>query len=189
MTDRGLKYLLRFKLKELDIHACQHLTVKMRNENQLCLMCLLLQVQTLHNINKYSENLQSLHIGNSVQVLPNYLQPEGTFSDSDSEVGLDGNIYEKQGYVIKCPKLRKLCIRDLFVNRGPLYFDLLLKPLQELTHLDLSGAFHKEGMGNFGWLLSLPKLLSVTLHNIQGMDDWTWTGFYCLIVVLIIRRC
>ena len=51
-------------------------------------------------------------------------------SDSDSEVGLDGNIYEKQGYVIKCPKLRKLCIRDLFVNRGPLYFDLLLKPLQ-----------------------------------------------------------
>ena len=93
-------------------------------------VCVCCQVQTLHNINKYSDNLQSLHIGNSVQVLPNYLQPEGTFSDSDSEVGLDGNIYEKQGYVIKCPKLRKLCIRDLFVNRGPLYFDLLLKPLQ-----------------------------------------------------------
>ena len=163
------------------------------------------QVQTLHNINKYSDNLQSLHIGNSIQVLPNYLQPEGTFSDSDSEVGLDGNIYEKQGYVIKCPKLRKLCIRDLFVNRGPLYFDLLLKPLQgiivlrsclvlmlikfsELTHLDLSGAFHKEGMGNFGWLLSLPKLLSVTLHNIQGMDmDWGLIVF--IIVVLIIHRC
>ena len=92
------------------------------------------QVQTLHNINKYSDNLQSLHIGNSVQVLPNYLQPEGTFSDSDSDVGLDGNIYEKQGYVIKCPRLRKLCIRDLFVNRGPLYFDLLLKPLQGRIH-------------------------------------------------------
>ena len=166
---------------------------------------LVCQVQTLHNINKYSDNLQSLHIGNSIQVLPNYLQPEGTFSDSDSEVGLDGNIYEKQGYVIKCPKLRKLCIRDLFVNRGPLYFDLLLKPLQgkkvlrsclvlmmilfsELTHLDLSGAFHKEGMGNFGWLLSLPKLLSVTLHNIQGMDmDWGLIVF--IIVVLIIHRC
>ena len=37
---------------------------------------LFFKVQTLHNINKYSENLQSLHIGNSVQVLPNYLQPE-----------------------------------------------------------------------------------------------------------------
>ena len=44
-------------------------------------------------------------------------------------MGLDGNIYEKQGYVIKCPNLRKLSIRDLYVNRGPLYFDLLLKPL------------------------------------------------------------
>ena len=38
----------------------------------------------------------------------------------------------------------------------------------ELTHLDLSGAFHKEGMANFGWLLCLPKLLSLTLHNVQG---------------------
>ena len=65
---------------------------------------------------------------------------------------------------------------------------LMIIKLSELTHLDLSGAFHKEGMGNFGWLLSLPKLLSVTLHNIQGMDmDWVRIVF--IIVVLIIHRC
>ena len=32
------------------------------------------KVQSLQNINKYSENLQSLQVG--VQVLPHYLQPE-----------------------------------------------------------------------------------------------------------------
>ena len=63
---------------------------------------------------------------------------------------------------------RKLCIRDLFVNRGPSFFSLLLKPLPGLTHLDLSGAFHNQGMDSFGWLLNLKHLLSLTLHNVQG---------------------
>ena len=112
--------------------------------------------------------MKSLYIGNSVQILPSYLQPEGTFSDSDSEHEHDGNVYEKQGFILQAPELRKLCIRDLFVTRGPTYFDLLLKPLTDLTHLDLSGAFHKEGMENFCWLLCLPELVSLILHNVQG---------------------
>ena len=112
--------------------------------------------------------MKNLYIGNSVQILPSYLQPEGTFSDSDSEHEHDGNVYEKQGFILQAPELRKLCIRDLFVTRGPTYFDLLLKPLPDLTHLDLSGAFHKEGMENFCWLLCLPELVSLILHNVQG---------------------
>ena len=44
----------------------------------------------------------------------------------------------------------------------------LLSSVSELTHLDLSGAYHKEGMGDFRWLLGLPKLVSLTLHNVQG---------------------
>ena len=157
-TDRGAKYLLRQKLRELDIHNCPQFTVA-----------------TLNNINKYSENLQSLYIGNSVQILPDYLQPEGTFSDSDSEHEHDGNVYEKQGFIIRAPKLRKLCIRDLFINRGISFFDLLLKPLTEISHLDLSGAYHKEGMGDFGWLLSLNKAISLTLHNVQGIILLSWS--------------
>ena len=118
--------------------------------------------------------MKSLYIGNSVQILPSYLQPEGTFSDSDSEHEHDGNVYEKQGFILRAPQLRKLCIRDLFVTRGPTYFDLLLKPLPELTHLDLSGAFHKEGMENFCWLLCLPELVSLILHNVQGDHPHTF---------------
>eukprot|EP00092_Neocalanus_flemingeri_P107396 GFUD01137841.1.p1 GENE.GFUD01137841.1~~GFUD01137841.1.p1 ORF type:complete len:763 (+),score=248.66 GFUD01137841.1:337-2625(+) len=154
ITDRGIKYLLRHGLRELDIHNCAGLTV-----------------QTLHNINRYSDNLQNLCVGNSVQILPDYLQPEGTFSDSESEDGRDGNIYEKQGFIIKAPKLKRLCVRDLFVNRGPMFFDLLLKPLTDLNHLDLSGAFHNQGMGSFGWLLNVSQLVSLTLHNVQDVED------------------
>ena len=42
--------------------------------------------------------------------------------------------------------------------------------LVELTHLDLCGAYHKEGMGDFSWLLNVSKLVSLTLHNIQGIQ-------------------
>jgi len=154
ITDRGIKYLLRHRLKELDIHNCAALTGK-----------------TLTNLNKYSTNLTSLCVGNCVQILPDYLQSEGTFSDSDSDSGRDGNIYQKQGYIIKAPKLRRLCIRDLFINRGPVFFDLLLKPLPDLTHLDLSGAYHNQGMGEFTWLLHCKSLLSLTLHNIQDIES------------------
>lgn len=154
ITDRGIKYLLRHRLKELDIHNCAALTVR-----------------TLTNINKYSSSLVSLCIGNSVQILPDYLQPEGTFSDSEEEDGRDGNIYERQGFIINAPKLRRLCVRDLFINRGPMFFDLFLKPLPELSHLDLSGAFHNQGMGDFGWLLNVEQLVSLTLHNVQDVED------------------
>ena len=34
------------------------------------------QVQTLHHLNKHSSNLHSLCIGNSVQILPDYLNPQ-----------------------------------------------------------------------------------------------------------------
>jgi len=153
LSDKGLKMVIRHRLRELDIHNCAQFTA-----------------QTLNNINKYSDNMKSLYIGNSVQILPSYLQPEGTFSDSDSEHEHDGNVYEKQGFILRAPELRKLCIRDLFVTRGPTYFDLLLKPLPDLTHLDLSGAFHKEGMENFCWLLCLPELVSLILHNVQEVE-------------------
>ena len=69
--------------------------------------------------------------------------------------------------MIKCPRLRSLSIRGLYIKTEPLYFHLLLKPLPELTHLDISDAFHKNGM-TFDWLQCLPKLVSLTLHNVKG---------------------
>jgi len=153
ITDRGLKYLLRHKLRELDIHNCPALTAA-----------------SLQAINRHGEQLQQLSIGNSVQILPDYLQQEGTFSDSEDD-GVGGNVYQRQGFIIRAPNLKRLAIRDLFINRGLNFFDLLLKPLGDLTHLDLSSAFHNQGMQGFSWLLHTPRLLSLTLHNVKDVEQ------------------
>ena len=55
----------------------------------------LLKVQTLENINKYSDNLQSLQVG--VHVLPHHLQPEvrrksETVNDDNEEDIDDDNL-------------------------------------------------------------------------------------------------
>ena len=68
LTDSGMKHLVRHNLRELDINNCGGLTV-----------------QTLHNINKNSVNLHSFCIGNSVQILPDYLHPDSPASDSDTD--------------------------------------------------------------------------------------------------------
>lgn len=155
LTDNGMQYLVGHNLRELDIHNCAGLTV-----------------QTLHNINRHSDHLHSLCIGNSVQILPDYLHPDSPASDSESDNEKEEeSIYEKQGYIIKAKMLRRLCVRDLFVNRGPKYFDLLLKPLPGLTHLDLSGAFHNQGMSELKWLLHCRNLVSLTLHNVRDVES------------------
>lgn len=153
ISDKGLGILLRHNLKEVDIHNCFSLSV-----------------QALHSINKYSGNLSSLCIGSSVRILPDYLQPQGTFSDSDSEEERDGNIYENQGFILRAPRLRRLCVRDLVVKRGPNYFDTLLRTLPGLTHLDLSGAIHNQGMKSFSWLQNCPALVSLCLHNVPDIE-------------------
>ena len=94
---------------------------------------------------RHGEQLQQLSIGNSVQILPDYLQQEvshqnhqhnrhyqrhqhqhcihhhyhlgchhhhhndhfhqGTFSDSEDD-GVGGNVYQRQGFIIRAPNLK-----------------------------------------------------------------------------------
>ena len=58
---------------------------------------------------------------------------------------------------------RRLAIRDLFINRGLNFFDLLLKPLGELTHLDLSSAFHNQGMQGYVTMTMVIVLIIVMI--------------------------
>jgi len=154
LSDKGMRHLVKHNLRELDLHNCAGLTV-----------------QTLHNINRNSDHLHSLCIGNSVQILPDYLHPDSPASDSETDDEKEESLYEKQGFIIKAIKLRRLCVRDLFVNRGPKYFDLLLKPLPGLSHLDLSGAYHNQGMSELRWLLHCRNLVSLTLHNVKDIES------------------
>ncbi len=56
-------------------------------------------------------------------------------------------VYAKRGFILNAPNLQRLVIHDLSISAGPRYFELLLSPLPKLTHLDLSGAEHREGFG------------------------------------------
>ena len=70
---------------------------------------------------RHGEQLQQLSVGNSVQILPDYLQQEvlprrhhchsyqhqhqGTFSDPEDD-GVGGNVYQRQGFIIRAPNLK-----------------------------------------------------------------------------------
>lgn len=157
ITDEGLACLLRHNLRELDIHNCRHLTRA-----------------SLDHLNAHMKQMVALTIGDSTEVLPSYAVDffnEGWSDDDEDEM----DEYDRQAagrcYILDAPELLRLCIRDLHVHRGLRYFDLLLGNLKSLTHLDLSGAKHREGFGKFEWLLSCQvNLVSLVLHNVDEID-------------------
>lgn len=57
ITDDSLRVLLSHRLREISLKNCPNLTVN-----------------SLTNLNKYSENLQSLELGPGVDILPDYMQ-------------------------------------------------------------------------------------------------------------------
>ena len=85
------------------------------------------------------------------------------------EEKLKAQKYFDQGFIIKAPKLLRLTLRELEVNLGAEYFEFLLKPLHQLTHLDLSHAMHRDGFGDFEFLLVLRNLRSLVLHDVPGI--------------------
>jgi len=153
ITDEGLKTLLSHGLRDIELKNCKNLTVN-----------------TLSTLNKHSSNLQRLDLGPEVSILPDYLQPQGTFSDDESDDERDGNVYERQGYILQAPNLRSLSIRDLYIRKGSNYFDLLLKPFKGLLRLDMSGTNHNFGFKNFDWLLNCKSLVSLNLHNVKNVE-------------------
>ena len=81
--------------------------------------------------------------------------------------------YPKRGYILNTPKLQRLCIHDLEITQGPSYFPLLFKSLTNLTHLDMSGCGHRDGMDEFMWLPKYLKntLVYLVLHNVGEIDS------------------
>ena len=76
-----------------------------------------------------------------------------------------------KGYIIKGPRLQRLTLRNLELCLGANYFEFLLRPLPQLTHLDLSGANHRDGLGDFDFLLVLQNLQSLVLHDVPGITQ------------------
>ena len=79
-------------------------------------------------------------------------------------------MYNERGYILNAPNLQRLVIHDLSVNLGPNYFELLLRPLTRLTHLDLSGAEHREGFSNLVRFVELKTRLVKT--SFKTAERW-----------------
>jgi len=153
VTDNGMRCLLGHNLKKISINNCVKLTTK-----------------TLEFINECSDNLLSLSLDNSFQIFPDYLStanPDSEDEFDDDKNGTMENIYEERHYILKAPRLKNLCIKDLYVVQGRNYFNVLCKALPNLSHLDLSGLMHSQGLQNLKFLLNCPNLVSLILHNVK----------------------
>lgn len=144
INDDSLCLLLNHNLIELDIANCTTLTEG-----------------SLAHLNEKGDSLISLSLGSYVQVLPDSLIPDIKFKD-------DVSGYEKRGYILRAPNLRRFTVKKLHIPEEKIYFPLLLKPLKKLTHLDLSGCFD---LRDLSYLEELPLLISLILHNMLGLTN------------------
>ena len=111
------------------------------SEKNISNFWIFLQANTLSNINKYCDNLISLSIDSCGQILPVHLplvptkeeREDSCFAhfhsskkDSADEDKNDNHSYIEQGFILNTPKLKRLCITNLSIDRGPSYFSLIL---------------------------------------------------------------
>jgi len=155
VSDNGMRCLLAHNLKKISITSCVHLTT-----------------QTLEFINECSDNLISVSVDNTFQIFPDCLSTANPDSEDEFEDEYQGmmgmnNIYEKRHFILKAPRLKNLCIKDLYIVQGRNYFNTLCKALPNLSHLDLSGLMHSQGLQNLKFLLNCPHLVSLILHNVK----------------------
>ena len=185
ITDEGLMCLLRHNLRSLDVSNCEGITRQsLENINahseQLTSLTIGLSSHILPDYICTKEEVfhaaGKLRGGRRGTSFVDQSWFTGlSHSDEDDEDSLDEedrarSEYHRRGYIIRAPLLQRLSIKELFVTRGPNYFDLLLRPLPRLTHLDLSGTAHGEGLGDFAFLRHLPLLASLVLHNVTNLD-------------------
>ena len=156
LTNQGFSVLAKHKFRELRLFNSKHLTDDI-----------------LLDLNNHSDNLVELTIDPADGIFPaNFPGPYDSYEDEDltDEEWKKAQKYLEKGYIIQAPKLKILNLRELEINMGDDYFYYLLKPLPQLTHLDLSGATHREGFSNFEWLYLLKNLLSLVLHAVPGIN-------------------
>ena len=148
VTDNGMRCLLAHNLRKISITDCVHLTTK-----------------TMEFIKEYSDNLVSLSVNAFQFYCVSTTEPDDPEDEFEDEYQGMNNNYEKRPLILKMPRLKNLCIKDLYADQGRNYFDTIGLP--NLSHLDLSGLLHSQGLENLKFLLNCPHLVSLILHNVN----------------------
>eukprot|EP00096_Caligus_rogercresseyi_P002418 TRINITY_DN1453_c0_g2_i1.p1 TRINITY_DN1453_c0_g2~~TRINITY_DN1453_c0_g2_i1.p1 ORF type:complete len:838 (-),score=283.76 TRINITY_DN1453_c0_g2_i1:244-2757(-) len=151
LSNAGLEILLRHQLRDLDIQNCCRLST-----------------EVFESLNKYSSNLVNLSVVGLCNVFPHVNFP--ACSDAEDECDCPGK-EEEESLHFGALRLSSLCIVDMEDHRGDPLLGLLLKSLTNLTHLDLSGLFNVQPLGNAAFLRHVPNLVSLVLHNVSGIQS------------------
>ncbi len=144
VTDQGLEWLAQHNLLELDISGCTELTQ-----------------ESVHTINKNCSNLAALFIGNSVKIFDDIDIKSEELEDEENQYkfGVD--------YLFDCPKLRAFSVHKLNETEclAQDIISTVLRPLDRLTYLDLSGCeIELEFMKCLG---NLKSLISLILYDVS----------------------
>lgn len=142
VTDDDMAIVLSHGLVELDITNCLNITQ-----------------QTYDHINSNGEDMISLVIGNSVNILPETLDLDEISPPCSSN---------RRTCILNTPNLKRLVIKNWEELLEIDYLSLLFKPLPHLTHLDLSGC---QCLGNLSELVYLSELVSLVLYGVPGLSD------------------
>lgn len=139
IKDQDLEILLKHNLVELDLSLCPNLT-------PTC----------IHHITENSSNLLFLSVGEDTDIFPVRMFGK-------SPIGQE--LYDK-GYIFYAPNLRKLTLKGLHLLQSDFYM-ILLYPLSNLTHLDLSNC---NDLHDFSYTQHLINLTSLILYNVHGIE-------------------
>lgn len=147
LDDKSLKILLEHGLVELELTNCSGLSSN-----------------SLKYISAYGSRLQNLVIGDNTNVFPAYMF--GIYRPRSPQESTTANEFAKRECIIMTPLLRRLTIRKL-EDFDSEFFSLLLKPMENLTHLDLSNC---SDLADLCYTLHLTNLTYLTLYNVEKIE-------------------
>ena len=148
VTDAALQWLMQHHPTELDISGCHSIA----------------DVETIRTINKHSSRLNSLFIGNNVNILRNIeMNEEQNGGGGDRQRDGIQRIFGGN-YVFDCPQLRVFSLHDLTEDDYQSHdvIATILAPFKHLTYLDLSGCDIE-----LEFLEMLHTLTALILYNVS----------------------
>ncbi|CAG9767948.1 unnamed protein product [Ceutorhynchus assimilis] len=139
ILDHDLEVLLSHQLRELELVRSKELTHN-----------------CIKHISTYGASLVTLIIGDDVNIFPLSIY---AFIDIHDNCG--------QNFIFNTPNLQKFALKNCH-GLPDFFYQMLLNPMNKLTHLDLSNC---DSLDNFTYTEHLTSLRTLILYNVSNIDE------------------